>query len=677
MSVQALRPSSTTKAKRTALASFKCFLAQQTPPMSLAFVDQQVAADPSSKALQLVMDQFGASLVLRTKALSRNTVLAYFRHVKLRFYDIFPTLQSVAEAKLLRMARTLGRFCIKRPSGGITKKAPACTKADLAALMTHLYTTATGGLQYQDACLLCLLWYLFGRASDVTVLQKPNIAIGGNGILFLRLVRIKTSEEQGLSLFPDASPTTCPFVAMACAFVMQPLPVSLVLSNLPAAEDASCILNGVTASLRDMLLSSSLNDIRMANAGDDDGSSDEDEDEKPSQPKQGVHAYVNALLRRLNGITAAKQGLTSHSFRRGGAQHANGDAELAPQWICDRGAWNMTGTSKAFAYIFNTAQEDQRVAKVLSGFASNATVKLLDLTLFDSQTRLRIAKLQAVWFQSAMLQDDVSANVCPAVLDVLTAYLIRAYVDLVHLNVTSPLIKRLSRGAYEVGIDDEVIASWSVFLKSKSCTAPVDTGSDGPKDSSDNSNLIHLLLAQNERLVARLDAYMSLQRPPVADEAQEQHHGNDVVAVMTAKNSTPPRNRKSEPTSLKATWYQWYASVPPMWNVSDEATRHKKSDAKNIVAFMRIFLDDYSLDTAAFDYQAQVLALGEIASKRTLDFVHNMQAAAKAPTTCLKVLRKAHAMGSLHNQIAAFEQRYAAGKVIDPTPRKLVLGFKK
>ncbi|OWY91722.1 hypothetical protein PHMEG_00039583 [Phytophthora megakarya] len=84
-----------------------------------------------------------------------------------------------------------------------------------------------------------------------------------------------------------------------------------------------------------------------------------------------IYAYVNRIVKSgSEAQTRAKPtpNLTSHSFRRGGAQHANGDATLSAQWIFDRGSWNMTSTNKAFAYVFNTTSEDQKVARVLSGW---------------------------------------------------------------------------------------------------------------------------------------------------------------------------------------------------------------------------------------------------------------------------------------------------------------------
>jgi hypothetical protein len=43
--------------------------------------------------------------------------------------------------------------------------------------------------------LLCLLWYLFGRASDLSLVRKQNLAVDAAGVFFVRFIRIKTSEE--------------------------------------------------------------------------------------------------------------------------------------------------------------------------------------------------------------------------------------------------------------------------------------------------------------------------------------------------------------------------------------------------------------------------------------------------------------------------------------------------
>ncbi|KAK1929373.1 hypothetical protein P3T76_015125 [Phytophthora citrophthora] len=92
---------------------------------------------------------------------------------------------------------------MKRGSGTFVNKAPACTKKALKKMTEHLYSTAATAADYQDAALLCLPWYLLGRALDLTLLRKANLSIGSGDIFFVRFIRVKASEKQGLSLFPD------------------------------------------------------------------------------------------------------------------------------------------------------------------------------------------------------------------------------------------------------------------------------------------------------------------------------------------------------------------------------------------------------------------------------------------------------------------------------------------
>ena len=88
----------------------------------------------------------------------------------------------------------------------------------------------------------------------------------------------------------------------------------------------------------------------------------------------------------------------SHFFCRGGAQYANSCAQLAAFWSFDRGAWNVSMTNNAFNYVFNTMNEDQDVAKVLSGWKPSKSVSLADLRLFDAQTQDSICEVQALLF---------------------------------------------------------------------------------------------------------------------------------------------------------------------------------------------------------------------------------------------------------------------------------------
>lgn len=83
------------------------------------------------------------------------------------------------------------------------KKAPACTKSDLRKMTYYLYENMSVASDYQDAALFCSFWYMLGRSSDLMHVRKQNLALDAGGVFFLRFVRVKASEKQGLSLFHD------------------------------------------------------------------------------------------------------------------------------------------------------------------------------------------------------------------------------------------------------------------------------------------------------------------------------------------------------------------------------------------------------------------------------------------------------------------------------------------
>ncbi|OWY99314.1 hypothetical protein PHMEG_00029699 [Phytophthora megakarya] len=288
--------------------------------------------------------------------------MSYYRHVKNWLLDTYPKNRASIEKKLLKMVQTLERHCLKRLEGGATKRAPACTNEDLRILVDGLYFDGTSSKDYQDAALLELMWYAFGRASDLGFIAKNNLTVSADGVVFMRLIRVKTSEEQGISLFPDqASFVICPLHAIAMALVMQDTPRS------PSRDEER------PAARTDVPLAEALADYE----GDDTETTAETSSEprtkkrKPNDDNMKIHAYVSRVVKpATEAQTRAKPtpNLPSHSFPRGGAQHANGDATLSVQWRVDRGSWNMTSTNKAFAYVLNTSSEDQKVARVLSGW---------------------------------------------------------------------------------------------------------------------------------------------------------------------------------------------------------------------------------------------------------------------------------------------------------------------
>lgn len=100
-------------------------------------------------------------------------------------------------------------------------------------MTVFLYSNTRSQTDYHDATLFCLLWHRLGRASEVSQLRNQNISIEAGGMFFVHVIRIKTSEEQGLTLAPNNDCPTCPLLSIVVALVSQVAPESAVFANLP------------------------------------------------------------------------------------------------------------------------------------------------------------------------------------------------------------------------------------------------------------------------------------------------------------------------------------------------------------------------------------------------------------------------------------------------------------
>ncbi|KAG3024967.1 hypothetical protein PC128_g21193 [Phytophthora cactorum] len=235
-------------------------------------------------------------------------------------------------------------------------------------------------------------FYLATHEGKKGYIQKQHVSVSADGVFYLRLLRVKTAEEQGLTLVPDKNNfLTYPLHALAVALATQDAPCGSLLSQLPelipdqdSAPDPGTPLADLmeadpgTLNVALAAPSSSVTVSTTSGVSPTDTAATASpatlhlisRSKEPTRGEDVVQAYVNRHLKRVVTLAEAMEDLTSHSFRRGGAQHANGEEKLAAQSIFDRGAWDMTKANKAFAYVFNTPQEDRKVARVLSGWAS-------------------------------------------------------------------------------------------------------------------------------------------------------------------------------------------------------------------------------------------------------------------------------------------------------------------
>ncbi|OWY91537.1 hypothetical protein PHMEG_00039842, partial [Phytophthora megakarya] len=384
----------------------------------------------------------------------------------------------------------------------------------------------------------------------------------------------------------------------------------------------------------------------------------------------GVHSYVNRVLDRIAGKAGVAERLTSHSFRRGGAQHANG-AGLCAQWIFDRGAWNMTATNKAFAYVFNTPSEDHKVARVLSGHDPERAVKLLSLDVFDSDTKLKIRSVAASLFNASYGLQTAPYNVNGAVIDTLFACLLRHYASLKQLRADGLAIKRLESCAIEKGYSINELLAWSSHITCNPSTSAQHDPTVFPTYKNDITN--HPTFRQQAALIdeliqlnKKLDARMSTMEAKICNKTQPTTHERSEETV----NDPPAKRRRTgATTNLKDVWFTWYAQEPRIWSSMDAGIKHVKSTGKQVVAFLKLFLTEgFELVENSPQYKDNVLELGDTAEKRLLAFLASHHINARGAQNVLKSLRKLHKTGHLNTLILGYKQLLAAGRIVDPAP---------
>ncbi|ETV82644.1 hypothetical protein H257_05219 [Aphanomyces astaci] len=364
--------------------------------------------------------------------------------------DEFPHLQTVVDSKLLRVRKILQNVCAKKGGGVVVNQAAACIKDYINQMLMYIYKSATSCSDYQDASLLALLWYLLGWASDLAIVRKNNVSIDAGGVFFLRFVRVKMSEEQGLSIFPDNDFLKCLLLAKALATICQGGPYANDIDKLLTQSSSSASSLSPTTALIEVLRNHGVIEF--------------DKEESTTKSTPTIHSHVNRILGRIGEPFGVEQKLSSHFFRLGGAQRANGSEHLTARWIFDRRAWNISATNKGFNYIFNTPSEDQKVAKHLSGWTTSEAVPLIFLDIFDAQSRDRIRDIQTHLFAACYGLDGPTLNLNRRVVDTLTAYLFRHYLRLKELNAHGPAVLRLEACTRLAGCCEIDLLAWSSHL---------------------------------------------------------------------------------------------------------------------------------------------------------------------------------------------------------------------
>lgn len=682
MSLQDLTPANSQRALETALNVFKRFLAAEDT--TLEYIRATLVRDVKGLAFVKLMDRFAMHLAFSNgrggQPLARNTIMSYYRSVKNWLLDDQPQHRQVVEKQLLKMGRTLERYCLKRNQGGMVNKAPACTKDDLRILVDGMHYDASTPKDFQDAALLAIMWYAFGRSSDLAFVKKSNLSVASDNVFFLRLIRAKTSEEQGLSLYPDQhSYVTCPLHAIGMALVMQSFPSNSLL-QLPMLIDS--VEQAAAPASSGITLVEAL-ECCYDDEGEPGTAASSTSEKRQTTAPLKMQGYVNRVVKAASERQARANptaSLSSHSFRRGGAQYANRDASLSAQWIFDRGSWNMSATNKAFAYVVNTTSEDMKVSKVLSDWKSNDNPVIASFSAFDSTSRKKIDGVMWTLFSSSLGFEDRSLNVDRRVADLLCATLIRHFPEFNARHDASPYVVRVRECLAANNVSMSEMLAWSVQLGRQHGSKTVQGTSKTDEKFTREEKLINQqniiiseLLNSNRELYARLAALEHAQGPAAAVRSEEeQQEAQDAKATSGAEL----KRRRALPMSASSMWFEWYTKVPRLWDVCE--SRQYKSTSKQVVAYMKLFLPrGFVFDPSSATYCDDVMRLGKEAEGNMTDHLRSLGINRKFGSGLLKQLRELHQQGQLDTKIREYLIRVKVGRIADPAPKETQDMFSK
>lgn len=223
--------------------------------------------------------------------------------------------------------------------------------------MLHMEPHATSAAEHQDAALACRRWCLLGRASDISLVQQQHVSVCPRNVFFLRLIRVKTAEEQGLTIYPDQDTPTYPILAGSVVLVMQAMPSTKLLEHHKTTPELSEFNTVETVLLAD-LLQQATTPLAIDNPQLLASKAGVVVDSTP-----GIYNHDNRQLSCISRSAQILLPLSSRSFRHGGAQHGNSNAPL-----------------------------------ILSGRSAGESVSVRRLERLGSQTAARGRKLQASLF---------------------------------------------------------------------------------------------------------------------------------------------------------------------------------------------------------------------------------------------------------------------------------------
>ncbi|OWZ00829.1 hypothetical protein PHMEG_00027900 [Phytophthora megakarya] len=297
--------------------------------------------------------------------------------------------------------------------------------------------SASNDTNYTDAALVVMLWYIYGRSSDAEqVEKKTSICLAR----FAKWTGLISSLQTGQNWRAARN-----FLIQGSykLFDVSSLLLSGLTRHVIDAEQTNVpLIPTKNTKLRHPQDLEELSLVELLEA-DDIVAAQETSGPQPKRSVPGAQAYVNRLLVRvmenskLQNVRLTPKH-TSHSFRRGGAMHAN-DGTVAENWIIERGGWQQDRVKKAFEYMLGMTQADQQVSRALSqGQHTFAIARSTRTAGVHPRSKAPEPPLA-----NTMLSDDETLNLDEDVADVLLATLLMHFPDVLHLSERCPLIEKI------------------------------------------------------------------------------------------------------------------------------------------------------------------------------------------------------------------------------------------
>ncbi len=486
---------------------------------------------------------------------------------------------------------------------------------------------------------------------------------------------MKSVTEQGTALFLDRDHfATCPVHAIAIAVIMQTVPCADLLGHIPIANSTpqQTIPDNGMSLLDSIACQSTRNEANESTA--------------KNRASPGIHAYVNRLLSRVvaccmqNGDSLTK-GLTSHSFRRGAAQNANGDAKLSPQWILDRGGWSLSSLSKGFAYITNTTKEDQKVGKSLTGWDHDQSAKLPNYSGFDPVVLKRVITLQNQLFRHVKDTTDEDHSLRSDVIEVFTACVVMNFSQMMALNEDGPFVQHFKNKMRESDLSMNEILCWSLTIRSELMSTGQASSSiqasqaDQPHSNEssmaaffrEQSALMHNLLEENIKLQRQTQDILSqirgsLEGQSGIDSSLTLALPSVIPALVNQEPAPAPAKKRKTNTrkkNLKTVWFEWFDGQ--MWDA--QISRQRLHEFKLVVAYLKLFIP------SGFDLRRDdLLGLGQVAESNAIGFLATHGYTAASYGTAVVALKALHRSGKMSELIATYKSLHARGLAVDTAP---------